>query len=93
MGVTSFFNLNGPLYALIVYMVLLMLLLSGFVVTDGSCYDYYLLYCCKCLQYLMYLLDHVIFYRLVIWKARLITSKQRLKDFQLKRENKDRLDW
>ena len=31
-------------------------------------------------------------YRLVIWKARLITLKQRLKGFQLKKENKDRLD-
>lgn len=75
-------------------MVLLILLLSGFVITDGSCYDYYLLYCCKCSQLsLMYLLDHVIFYRLVIWKARLITLKQRLKVFQLKRESKDHLDW
>lgn len=39
-------------------------------------------------NYILYLV-----YRLVIWKTKSITSKLRLKDFQLRKESKDLLDW
>jgi hypothetical protein len=56
------------------------------------------LLCVLCCYYLLYIVatSNILLccvYRLVIWKIRLIILKQSLKDFHLRKESKDLLDW